>query len=61
MPKKNVDIPITSVFLVLFLVGAGSHMTIFKLNKRRGHKFLFNFFLFGEHLKIRTSTWEMSL
>lgn len=45
--KKSVDIPITAVILVLFIIGAASHMTIFQLNKRRGHKFLFSVFLFG--------------
>lgn len=47
IPKKGVDIPITAVFLFLFLTGAISHMAIFKLNKKRGHKFFFNFFLFA--------------
>ncbi|KAH7116087.1 hypothetical protein B0J11DRAFT_584119 [Dendryphion nanum] len=46
-PQKRVDIPITSVFLVLFIIGAATHMTIFQLNKRRGHKFLFNIFIFA--------------
>lgn len=47
VPKKNVDIPVTAVFLVLFIVGAATHMTILRYNTRRGHKFLFNGMLFG--------------
>jgi hypothetical protein len=43
----NIDTPITAVFLVLFMVGAATHMTIFQLNRKRGHKFLFNAVLFG--------------
>lgn len=45
--KKNVDIPITAVFLVLYMCGAATHMTIFQLNKRKGHKFLMSGLLFG--------------
>ncbi|EUC39492.1 hypothetical protein COCMIDRAFT_41962 [Bipolaris oryzae ATCC 44560] len=47
IPKKNVDIPVTVVFLFLYIIGAATHMTIFQYNKRRGHKFLFNGALFG--------------
>ncbi|KAF2121478.1 hypothetical protein BDV96DRAFT_564324 [Lophiotrema nucula] len=47
IPEKNVDIPITAVFLFLFIVGAAIHMTIFQLNRRRRHKFLPNALLFG--------------
>ncbi|KAF2796729.1 hypothetical protein K505DRAFT_270880 [Melanomma pulvis-pyrius CBS 109.77] len=43
----NIDIPITAVFLALFIIGAITHMTIFQLNNRRGHKFVFNAALFG--------------
>lgn len=44
---RSVDIPITSILLVFYIFGAGIHMTIFQLNRRRGHKFLFNAVLFG--------------
>lgn len=47
IPKKSVDVPITAVFLLLFMIGAAAHMTILQLNLRRGHKFLFNGVLFG--------------
>ncbi|KAF2451363.1 hypothetical protein P171DRAFT_425870 [Karstenula rhodostoma CBS 690.94] len=46
-PKKDVDIPVTAVFLVLYIIGGATHMTIFQYNKRRGHNFLFNGMLFG--------------
>ncbi|KAK4941779.1 hypothetical protein LTR10_018383 [Elasticomyces elasticus] len=46
-PTVGVDVPITSVFLFLFLCGAVGNMTIFQLNRRRGHKFLFSGMLFG--------------
>jgi hypothetical protein len=46
-PEASVDVPVTSVFLALFILGAISHMTIFQLNRRRGHKFLISGLLFG--------------
>ncbi|KAL9130367.1 MAG: hypothetical protein Q9217_001425 [Psora testacea] len=47
VPTIGVDIPICSVFLVLFLIGAVSHMTIFQVNMRRGHKFIISGMMFG--------------
>ena len=41
------DVPISAVFLFLFICGAVSHMTIFQLNLRRGHKFIMSAMLFG--------------
>ncbi|MCJ1392731.1 hypothetical protein MMC18_005602 [Xylographa bjoerkii] len=46
-PTVGLDVPITAVFLFLFLCGAVSHMTIFQMNRRRGHKFLFSGAMFG--------------
>jgi hypothetical protein len=40
-------VPITSVFLFLFLLGAITHMYILQTNQRRSHKFLFSGALFG--------------
>jgi hypothetical protein len=45
--EPQVDVPITSVFLGLFVVGAGAHMAIFQMNRAKGHKFLFSGLLFG--------------
>lgn len=47
LPNNSVDVPICAVFLVLFLGSAAGHMTIYKKNGARGHKFLFNIFFFG--------------
>ncbi|KAI9745747.1 MAG: hypothetical protein M1818_001283 [Claussenomyces sp. TS43310] len=47
LPNRTVDVPITSVFLVLFIIGAASHMTILQLNLRRSHKFLASGGMFG--------------
>jgi hypothetical protein len=47
-PEIGTDIPITAVFLFLFVIGAVTHMTIFQLNRRKGHKFLMSGLLFGK-------------
>ncbi|ORY09680.1 hypothetical protein BCR34DRAFT_656427 [Clohesyomyces aquaticus] len=47
IPKKNVDVPVISVFLFLYVIGAAAHMALFQLNQRRGHKFLPSVFIFG--------------
>ncbi|MCJ1458902.1 hypothetical protein MMC28_009278 [Mycoblastus sanguinarius] len=47
VPTVGVDVPICCVFLVLFLIGAICHMTIFQINKARGHKFVISGMMFG--------------
>jgi len=47
VPSIKVDVPISAVFLALFIVSAATNMTIFQINKRRSHKFLFSGLLFG--------------
>lgn len=47
VPTVGVDIPISAVFLVLFIAGAATNMTIFQINKRRGHKFILSGVCFG--------------
>lgn len=47
LPSVDVDVPICTVFLVLFILGAISHMFLFQTNKKRGHKFLMSGMLFG--------------
>lgn len=49
-PVKRVDIPAQTIFMVLFIIGAAVHMKIFQKNRARGHKFLFNFFIFGTYI-----------
>lgn len=46
-PTVSVDIPISAVFLVFFICGAAANMTIFQINKRRGHKFVLSGLCFG--------------
>lgn len=47
VPTVGIDVPVTAVFLFLFILGAIGHMTIFQLNKRRGHKFIMSGMMFG--------------
>lgn len=51
------DIPVTSVFLVLFLVLGVVHTKILKSNKSRGHKFIFNGALLGKSMLPYYSTY----
>jgi hypothetical protein len=46
-PNIGVDVPVSAVFLFLFIVGAATHMTIFQLNRRKGHKFIMSALTFG--------------
>jgi len=47
VPTVHLDVPITAVYLALFVGAAIGHMTIFQLNKRRGHKFIMSGLMFG--------------
>lgn len=47
LPTIKLDVPICAVFLALFIGAAAGHMTIFQINKRRGHKFLMSGLMFG--------------
>ena len=47
LPTVGVDVPLCAVFLVLYIIGAVSHMTILQVNLRRGHKFVISGLLFG--------------
>lgn len=47
LPTVGVDVPLCAVFLVLYIIGAVSHMTILQVNLRRGHKFIISGMLFG--------------
>ncbi|KAL2113180.1 hypothetical protein VUR80DRAFT_5087 [Thermomyces stellatus] len=46
-PTPSVDDPICGVFLFLFVCGAVLNMTIFQINRRRGHKFILSALCFG--------------
>ncbi|KAI9803388.1 MAG: hypothetical protein M1833_000907 [Piccolia ochrophora] len=47
VPTVKVDVPITAIFLVLFICGAVAHMTILQVNLKRGHKFIMSGLIFG--------------
>ena len=47
VPTIIPDIPLSVIFLVLYIAGAASHMTIFRLNLARGHKFIISGMQFG--------------
>ncbi|KAF1978333.1 hypothetical protein BU23DRAFT_651014 [Bimuria novae-zelandiae CBS 107.79] len=59
-PAKIPDIPITAVFLVLYILFAVIHIMIMKYNKSRGHKFIFNGALFG-FCKVRLITMVLRI
>lgn len=39
--------PTSAVLLALFFAGAATHMTVFQVNRRRGHFFIFSVLVFG--------------
>lgn len=46
-PTPKVDDPISAVLLVFFITGAVINMTIFQVNRKRDHKFVFSAMTFG--------------
>jgi hypothetical protein len=57
-PDVIPDVPITAVFLVLYLIFGVIHIKIFKANKGRGHKFIFNGAILGtdpEHYHVNNN------
>lgn len=54
-PNKNVDLPVTIIFLLLFLLGAFTHISIYRANAKRGHKFLLSDLMF-DFCMIRSVT-----
>lgn len=55
LPTPGVDIPVVSVFICLYLIGAVFNMTFLQRNLKRGHKFLISGALFG-FCMARTAT-----
>ncbi|KAM7205398.1 putative family c-likeg-protein-coupled receptor protein [Naviculisporaceae sp. PSN 640] len=47
IPTPVPDDIVSAILLALFIVGAATHMTIFQVNRRREHKFIFSVLLFG--------------
>ncbi|PVH79014.1 hypothetical protein DL98DRAFT_572784 [Cadophora sp. DSE1049] len=46
-PTVSLDIPICAVFLTIYVLGAIGNMTIFQINRKRGHKFFMSWAMFG--------------
>ncbi|GJC91097.1 hypothetical protein ColLi_13935 [Colletotrichum liriopes] len=55
VPTKSLDLPLTIMFMMLFVLGAYVHLTIYRRNAKRGHKFLISDIVF-EFCIIRTVT-----
>ncbi|KAF7590713.1 hypothetical protein BBP40_002504 [Aspergillus hancockii] len=47
LPSIIPDIPICAVFIVMYIGFAATNMTIFQINRRRGHKFVLSAMMFG--------------
>ena len=47
LPDTQTDIPTDAVFIVLYVCFAATNMTIFQLNRRKGHKFVPSAATFG--------------
>ncbi|GKT52426.1 uncharacterized protein ColSpa_12607 [Colletotrichum spaethianum] len=55
VPTSSLDLPLTIMFMMLFMLGAYVHITIYKRNAKRGHKFLISDIVF-DFCMIRTVT-----
>ncbi|KAH0367921.1 hypothetical protein KCU65_g4290, partial [Aureobasidium melanogenum] len=60
IPTKAVDIPVCSVFMVLYIIAGALHMATFQKNKKRGKKFIFGGMMFGL-CKIRIVTLSLRM
>ncbi|ETI20155.1 hypothetical protein G647_08189 [Cladophialophora carrionii CBS 160.54] len=47
LPTVSTDVPTDAVFIFLYICFAAANMTIFQINRRKGHKFLPSAALFG--------------
>ncbi|OTA84283.1 hypothetical protein M434DRAFT_400484 [Hypoxylon sp. CO27-5] len=47
VPSVIPDVPISAVFIALYLAFAATNLVIFRINNRRGHKFIPSIALFG--------------
>ncbi|KAL1652119.1 hypothetical protein SLS58_000244 [Diplodia intermedia] len=50
--EESVDIPITAVFLALFIGGAIGHMATFQKNQKQGHKFMLTLLMFAAQIFV---------
>lgn len=46
-PTPSIDDPISAVLAFLFLIATAAHMTIFQINKKHGHLFVFSAMMFA--------------
>lgn len=54
-PNTTVDLPLTIVFLLMYISGAVTHISIYRANAKRGHKFLLSDLMF-DFCMVRTLT-----
>ncbi|KAK1596518.1 uncharacterized protein LY79DRAFT_587809 [Colletotrichum navitas] len=55
VPNKKLDLPLTIVFMILFMLGGYVHLSIYRANAKRGHKFLLSDIM-AEFCMLRTVT-----
>ncbi|ROW14511.1 hypothetical protein VPNG_03150 [Cytospora leucostoma] len=46
-PTVHLDVPICACLMFIYVISAATNMTIFQINRRRDHKFIFSSLLFG--------------
>lgn len=49
VPSVLPDVPVTAVFLLLFVLAAAAHVLIFKINKKQSHLFFLSMIIFGRN------------
>ncbi|KAK0794859.1 hypothetical protein LTS16_021767 [Friedmanniomyces endolithicus] len=59
-PTKTLDVPVTAVFLLLYVCLAATNATIFRLNRRKHHKFIISALL-GGFCNVRTITCSLRI
>ncbi|KUJ15365.1 uncharacterized protein LY89DRAFT_619257 [Mollisia scopiformis] len=60
IPTTSLDLPLSAVFLVLFLIGAATHFSIHEYNGKRSHKFHLSDAVF-DFCMVRTVTMTMRI
>ncbi|KAK0255793.1 39S ribosomal protein L16, mitochondrial [Friedmanniomyces endolithicus] len=60
VPTKTLDVPVTAVFLFLYVCLAATNATIFRLNRRKHHKFIISALL-GGFCNVRTITCSLRI
>lgn len=60
LPSLIPDVPVTSVFLLLYVIFGIIHFVVFRKNKARGHKFIFSAMMFG-FCTIRIATMSLRI